>query len=63
MSCAGQGAAARYAAAYGETFKTILEALALPVKAGENYKNGRADLLEVKNIVETVRQLSEVWIH
>ena len=48
------------AAAYGETFKTILEALALPVKAGENYKNGRADLLEVKNIVETVRQLSEV---
>lgn len=48
------------AAAYGETFKTILEALALPVKAGENYKNGMADLLEVKNIVETVRQLSEV---
>lgn len=48
------------AAAYGETFKTILEALELPVKAGENYKNGRADLLEVKNIVETVRQLSEV---
>lgn len=36
------------AAAYGETFKTILEALALPVKAGENYKNGGQICLRLK---------------
>lgn len=47
-------------AAYGETFKTILEALALPAKVGANYRQGRVELGEVKNLVETVRQLSEV---
>ncbi|MCD8359327.1 MAG: exodeoxyribonuclease V subunit gamma [Acidaminococcaceae bacterium] len=47
-------------AAYGEVLKGILEALALPEKVGADYRKGRAQLREVKNLTETVRQLVEV---
>ena len=47
-------------AGYGEFLQNTLQALALPATLGQNYRDGRAELCQVKNMSAAVSQLADV---